>query len=410
MRRTLIIITSVVLILIALVLGFVFRKKSPEPNGKTTGLPAVNLPINSGETTNLPDGSESMEEVRNNSLSLVVKEPSLAFTVLEDGSVLSFSTVGSLTQTRGNGTETILTTNTPDIFSASFSADHKYLLISYGDKRSVQHSVLNIQKSSWQPLPPEISEPTWSPSGARLAYLITTPSSGGIAIVDVEKPSVKPQLIANVSLEEVYLLWPNEERIVFGDKPNSAALGSVWDINIKTKEVRSLSKNVFGSTSIWNKSVRYGLIFKGEKSRRGGGLSLKDSSSNFSRDFGFFSLPSKCVFEERSRREPLEITSSTKKGSATSTLVVNNYILCGSPKNADAFYREPLPDSYLDRSMFSVDEILEVGIETGIVSVLYSPATEDLVDITKPTISGDGLYFINRFDNKVYSFALDKDR
>jgi hypothetical protein len=73
--------------------------------------------------------------------------------------------------------------------------------------------------------------------------------------------------------------------------------------------------------------------------------------------------------------------------------------LCGVPDNISS----QLPDSYLKKAHFTVDTLYSFKLDGKEKRIWSSSSYGPGLDIIKPQKIGTALYFINRYDNKLYS-------
>jgi hypothetical protein len=118
----------------------------------------------------------------------------------------------------------------------------------------------------------------------------------------------------------------------------------------------------------WNITNGSGLKFTSK-----GGISLINKSGIYSLE-GNITLPNKC-------------------------LLSSSRTYCGVPTRELTL----LPDSYLQKSSYSVDSIYSFGTQGEAKLIWDGPALGAEVDITELKKVGDVFYFINRYNNRLYS-------
>ena len=117
-------------------------------------------------------------------------------------------------------------------------------------------------------------------------------------------------------------------------------------------------------------------------------LQLVDASGNVEHTLSFVTLPSKCL-----------ITSARPGASSTP------YLFCGVPANQSAFTALQLPDSYNMMQAFTSDQMVQVNLLTGAKDILRDDAAPH-VDATDLKVFNGLLFFVNRYDERLYALML----
>lgn len=80
-------------------------------------------------------------------------------------------------------------------------------------------------------------------------------------------------------------------------------------------------------------------------------------------------------------------------------------IYCALSQGSTAIKAPKLPDDYLKRAVYFNDYIYELDVDKNILTRIFNE-TEPSLDATHLSLFGDKLLFINRYDNKIYSLRL----
>jgi hypothetical protein len=115
--------------------------------------------------------------------------------------------------------------------------------------------------------------------------------------------------------------------------------------------------------------------------------------------FSFLSFPEKCAFASEPLPEELRRATSTPATPLVTTLI------CAVPRDAETLEASILPDTYRKRAVFTVDDFYRINLATGAIQTVSVDSPQPL-DATNAAVSGDALYFINRYDQKLYSLQV----
>ncbi len=422
-KKTLIILgVIVVIILVGILLYYLFFRQSGgavTPAGQTGSLPNVPAQGTSGNQTGNTGGtSGSSPSGTTNS--------SQTFGVLGDEQAMDYyvDSGNNTTLIQPDGTILTLTNGQPvilssskiqDIIGASFSYDGKKILVNFGDGADPQTSVFDLASKAWTPLPQGMQSPAWSPSSYQVAYLTSGASGSGkenIVILNSVAPGAAPSVLATVAMEDMLLRWPNKGTLILSDKPDAYIVGSAWAFNISNKTIISVDFQDLALQSIWsNATSGLGLIFRGTTGYVGGDISLLNFSGSQT-VLTFVTLPSKCAFNEDVVALPqgastTAATSTTAKATTTAMAATTTTLdlYCAVPRDQQTLTIARLPDEYNQKIILTADDFYKVNTNDGTLSVVFSDQSYNL-DATDLKIFNNRLFFINRYDQRLYGVAL----
>jgi hypothetical protein len=296
---------------------------------------------------------------------------------------------GSIETISNNAATVISSTTFSNIISSSFSYDGKKAFVSTRQGTSTQTSVFDAIKDSWTPLPGNIQSPVWSPVDYELAYL--APSNAGtesIFVIDLGVTNPKPVTIASFVMENSLLQWPDKTTIIISDRPSAYTAGSIWSFDIPSKILSSVVNEDAGAESTWSSSGAALLFSAGAKNA--GGFLTFSSPAGAQKQMSFLTLPSKCVF--------------STPANATDT---SNIFYCATPDDQSTFAIVRLPDEYDQKVYFSNDDFYRIDPGTGALDRIFSFSAANLnLDATQLKVFNNVLFFINRYDQKIYALAL----
>jgi hypothetical protein len=419
-------IAIIVFLLVAAGIVFYFLSRAGRGGITTTGTTG-SLP--SSTTQTFPSGgsgqggsvgsSTTGGNAASSTFGIVSNDPTLDYFVDAKNSTTLIEPNGSI-ETVANGTTTILSSTTiPNIVSASFSYDGKKILVNSVGSTAVQTSVFDIATKSWLQLVPGMKSPVWSPSGYQIAYL--NPGNLGTETISLETitaTSAKTAPLQTLSMEDSSLQWPNKNTLVITDRPSAFATEAALSFDIGAKTVAPLVVDYPGLESVWTgPSPMTGLVFSGNAGYQGGSLLLENSTGS-PETLTFTTLPTKCAFHNDVATTTQTIAASSTKpraSSATSaasttliTLVTTTTTLnlyCAVPRDQNTFGVARLPDEYDQKMFFTSDDFYRVGILSGTLSPIFSDPARTL-DATDLKVFNGILFFVNRYDQKLYAIKL----
>ncbi len=254
------------------------------------------------------------------------------------------------------------------------SRDGDKIIVKSGSLTAPVFEIFNLKTKIWQFLE-NIFAVAFSPDGTKIAYL---DANNNLIIKDLADKKQKTTKIMSFNQAGFDLKWLVSDKILLISKPSSLIRGEIWEADIKKKTLR-LFADANGLAINWSKDGALGLKFavnqKGESS-----INLIDGEGAVKADFKFSTLAEKCLI------------SPAK-------------IYCAVPKNYNSVKEPVLPDEYLKRAVYSDDAVYEIDlIENSSKKILDENRLA--IDAINFSLNGGRLFFINRYDNKVYGFDL----
>jgi len=263
----------------------------------------------------------------------------------------------------------------------------------------------------------------WAPSGFKLAYATDKTGLKTIFSLDTSNSKAKPVALFQIHAQDMNLAWSAPNQILFFEKGSAYIKSSAWLLDITKKTLSAVAIDTLGldvalpqSTS----SAAFGLVFSSQSSRRGGTLSVSDNIGGATK-LGTLTLPSKCGFYTITT-EPSSTTggattstktTSTKTSSKTAlaapSKITTPFAACGVPADFNSVNTAMLPDDYFKKSLFTVDTLYGINLKTGDLQEIISGTEAGLsFDASRIKIFGNRVFFINRFDQKVYGVLFPK--
>jgi hypothetical protein len=82
-------------------------------------------------------------------------------------------------------------------------------------------------------------------------------------------------------------------------------------------------------------------------------------------------------------------------------------IYCAVPSDQNTLSAARLPDEYEQYMYFTDDNFYSINTDTGSLNEIFSPsAINQNIDATDMKVFNNILFFVNRYDQKIYALAL----
>lgn len=394
-KRILIIVVPLVLIMLVVGLYFLFSSPKTTTTSGQTGaagtLPAAGTQSNASGTGAPTTGSAGTLGIR---FGVISNEPSLDYFVDANNNTFSIQPDGEIDEV-SNGQMSVLNSLTiQNIISAGFSYDGKKALVNFGDPSNPQTSVFDLSAKTWMPMNTGWQSPVWSPSDYRIAYATTNAANGTETFSTSDASKTKPAPITLLSLhaQDLSLAWPNKNQLMLETKPSALVAGSSWLLNLRTKALSPITTETTGLETLWGEggtgtAMSTGLQFSLGSSEGDTSLQLIDAGGNILKQVKFITLPSKCAF--------------TLSPTNTST----SYLYCGVPRDQSDLAFNRLPDDYNQMALFTTDDIYRINLSSGAVDTIFNDQAQSL-DVSDLRVFNNTVFFINRYDQKLYAITL----
>lgn len=407
MKRYIYIILAIIVIAVIAIAVIFTLKKNPSslPFGLGNGsLPQVGTQgSSSGQNNENGSGASNTSSFSNTTGTITLGEgtPAQTFGMISDGPALDYfvsaQNIITVMETDGsvisitNGTSTILSSSTiPDIISAEFSYDGKKILVSSGSPDIPQTTIFDVASRKWTSAPKGMQSPQWSPTNNyQIAYLVGTNDGGtALGIIDASNLKKAPVVEAALPATDLSLQWIGKAQFVLSERPTSENAGSIWMFSSATGKLTPVVNEKNGAETAWGPSVTStdGLLFTDGGSPS---LQLIDTTGAVIHTLSFNTLPSKCAFAIRI------IASSSPE----------SFLYCGIPTDQKNFSSAQLPDAYNMNGLYTSDRIESINLSSGAVNVLRDDTSPHL-DMTDVGVFNNILFFINRYDHKLYALTL----
>jgi len=362
--------------------------------GQTGSLPAVTSQQfpSSGQASTVGTFNTNETNSSSSKFGIISNDPALNYFVDAANTVTLVKPDGTIESITNNKASVLSSSVVSNIINTAFSYDGKKIFITYQVGTTTQSSVFDLASRSWAHLPNGILSPAWSPVNYQIAYLVPINSgSETLTTIDAGTVNAKPAAVATLALEDMLLQWPNKNTVVLSDRPSAFTEGSVWLFDLPSKTLSSAAYENLGTESIWDASGS-ALIFSANSNNAGGQLAFRDASGA-QKTLSFTTLPSKCTFA----------TSLNASGTTNSSPL----IYCAIPSDTNTFSVARLPDEYDQDIYFTNDNFYRIDTGAGSLNQIFSFSDANQnIDATHLKVFNNILFFVNRYDQKIYALAL----
>ncbi|MDO8664674.1 MAG: hypothetical protein Q7K44_03990 [Candidatus Liptonbacteria bacterium] len=419
MKKALIILIFI-LVVVALGFGGYYLRSRQEsataPTQTTNTLPPAQTAENQASTAQQTSTTQNQPAgaIGGSKLNIISQSQALDYSVDKGSNAFILQPDGRVIRMSGGKAESLSSTTLASITSASFSSDGKRIAAYASDSLSGNKiHIFDTEKKIWSLFPNAAQSFSWSPDSHKIAYLSLAGGINTVYIADGDNSRVKPSELIKIRGEDITISWPVPSTIFLGDRPNSAWNSSLWSLNISKKTISPVLTDLPGLETAWGSSTTQsmGLAFSSGTNGNGGKLQLINQDGKKLRTFDFITFPSKCVFYDKPvPQDSIKPSSATSTSTKTVAPVVAKSFLtlvCAIPRNGDTLNNSPLPDAYLKKALFASDDFFEINVSSGEIKSVFSDSSKNL-DADDVKIFNQSVFFINRYDKKVYSIALPK--
>jgi hypothetical protein len=236
-----------------------------------------------------------------------------------------------------------------------------------------------------------------------LFYFVKKESGVDLMKIDLNKENSSSQKIINLNVVDYNIIPKDKDNIFLVSTPSSFVVGSIIQINTKNKEIVNISE-LPSLNFKWDENANTGLAFYTKESVvfKDGTFGLINNNLKF-QALSFLTLPSKCAFKKEIKNE-----TSTNKTSTNQT-TENNWeginLICAIPQDQEGLKYNTFVSNYLMHKLYTEDDVYLINLTDGVMNLIWHDENKNF-DMDNVKISGDKIFFINRFDNKLYSLNI----
>lgn len=246
-------------------------------------------------------------------------------------------------------------------------------IIATGSKAAPTFAVINVITRKRVFLPALTQSATWHPNGKDVVFLREEDAKNpaGVYVYTVSRGT--STLLARLTMAGVKLGPYSSSAISMIEEPSLQRPSRAWSFDLGRKTLRQLAPATAGLMASWSGSTEplHMLAFAPAI-----GLAQIANGKITAFTDNIQTLPIKCA-------------------------LTSGLAYCAIPNAVPA----KLPDSYLQKAVYTIDSFVTLTKE-GVSSTLFNSQAEGQpVDAVSLQKIGDSLYFINRYDNKLYSLG-----
>ncbi|MEK7635901.1 MAG: hypothetical protein AAB405_02305 [Patescibacteria group bacterium] len=303
------------------------------------------------------------------------------FYINQEGKIFkakSGSELGSTTRVNEKEDELISNREINNLTSIKSNKDGTMVMVKYGDLSFPKLEIFDVNKKVWQLIGDNISVADFSPDSLKIIY-VEKKGNGTSDLITKDLNSAKPKTIKIMSLSYLPydLAWIGANNILLIPAPSAGYAGEIWQIDIKNKTIKSFASDFGLSIKLFSGSDN-GLLFDSTKNQ----MSLVDANGAIKANIGISTLPEKCFMNA-------------------------SKIYCAIMQNYSNTLPKPiLPDDYLKKAFYSRDKIYAIDIADNSSELVLSDELPPAIDAVNLSLNGNNLFFINRYDNRVYNLEL----
>jgi hypothetical protein len=258
------------------------------------------------------------------------------------------------------------------------SPNGQRVLAAFGDPRLPQWGIFDVVDESWRPLPDGILNATWGENSSVLVGFVKNGANVNLSSVSVAQNEPVYKIInKDVRFQEVGLELLSSQNLVISENSSANYPARVWNLNLKDQSLSQMFSPENGLILKVSEDKKILLVF----SPANGFRILNAPDLSLATPVPFSTLPSKC-----------------SPGSAV--------IYCFVPR--DGFEKNSnLPDDYFQKRLRTDDILYKIDAGSDEISQISLPAGAGPIDAKNPRSFDGKLYFMNGYDNSLYSLNLN---
>jgi len=262
--------------------------------------------------------------------------------------------------------------------SIQVSPNGQRVLAAFGDPRAPQWGAFDVIDGTWQPLPSDILAAAWGKDGNTLTATVKNGSFINLSSVNLsQNPVSYKTIVSDFRFQDAKFSFQSPNNLIISEVPSAYYPSRIWNFSMTDKSFNLLFSPENGLT---------------EKTSSDGNLMFVDST-----DGGFRILNTQTL----GIAVPIPFSTFPSKCSPDSSV-----IYCFVPRESDAFSKAVLPDDYLTGDLKTDDLLYKIDVSSDDAEPIEITGSAGAIDAKNPQVTGGVLYFINRYDDGLYSLKL----
>lgn len=246
-----------------------------------------------------------------------------------------------------------------------------------------QWSLFDTTKKVWSALGVDnVVDVSFSPNDDMVAYLVSDRVLK-LYVKDIgEKKKKETLLVVSLSMSDRAVQWWTQNKIVISPKPSAYVSDSVIVVDIKNNAIEVIADG-FGIEFAPNQQINEYVL--SQSIRQGKEVKMHKMNLDNKEGQALIALTTsakKCVFDR-----------------------LSSDLFCAAPYEAST--KNPIwPDDYLKRKIATKDKIYQISSGSAAIQVVLNSENVS-IDVEQLRKAGDYLYFINRYDDRLYEYSLE---
>ncbi|MFA5098804.1 MAG: hypothetical protein WC461_01115 [Candidatus Paceibacterota bacterium] len=302
--------------------------------------------------------------------------------MVQGSGVFYIGSDGLIYKVKADGADEALTSAPIDNFqSLKSSFDGKRVIIKSNDSGTFKFAVYNSENNIFESLPDKITAADFSPDGKKIAYFLANAKDLNKSdlitksLVDLKQ---KPATLLSIYQQDFDLNWVSQNKITLVPKASAFYSASIWAVDVAKKTLSLLTGEKEGLAVNWSSDGKMGLQFSTTLEGRNRILNLIGEQGEVKASLEFTTLPEKCF-------------------------VSDPKIYCAIPQSIPD--KSALPDDYFKKAVYFIDSIYQIDImQNAFERILDGSAAA--IDAVNLKFTDGKLFFMNRYDNKLYVLEL----
>lgn len=332
--------------------------------------------LKGGDESQITENTDTTSET-GNFLEKVSDGAVFSYSAISDDEIYYFTLDGRVFRIAPDGDEVVSERVLTSMNGVWATQSGKRALVSFGDPKNPAWGIFDFLDKAWRPLPPSIKYAAWGGNEDTLFAIEEKDGVKNLVKVNLQKNiPVSSVILSNFRMKDVKFMNGGGDKLFVSEKASSFYKGSVWELNTKTLDWKIVFKEQAGIIFKIFPDLSGGIRFSSPNK-----FSLVSPSGEIKMDFPIKTLPEKCGG-------------------------TGNRFYCFAPVNIlEGVF---LPDDYFKNKVFFLDAFYKIDQKTGESPIVFQSGVDGipLIDGENLSIVGERVYFVNRYDKRLYRINL----